>query len=381
MTTMRKTAPSVALWVLLALVTTLALAPLGAQGADHLDAPGLNPPGGDARLDINDVYVFAGSNAAKTVLAATVNPAATGDSRFAIEKVGAYHIRIDKNGDAVEDITYTLEFRDRKYRDGQTVAVRRSTGREARDVDPRGRMIGLGSTEKAIQLWSGNGKLFTGLRSDPFFFDLGGFRGTVEGVGPRMLNDGSQSDFFESLNTLAIVLEVPDSKLGRNIGVWVTTSSEKGRDRQIDRMGRPAINTVVNSSGPIVGADPNAKNVYNASKPKDDVAKFTGGAVAALQAFSSLDTEGTYTDAAAAALAGVLLPDIITYDTATAAAGPLNGRALADDVIDIELRIVTGGDPLGLFDDRDADGAINTDGIGPHSDYMSTFPYLGVPHS
>ncbi len=381
MTTMRKAAPSVALWVLLALVTTLALAPLGAQGADHLDAPGLTSPGGDARLDINDVYVFQGSNPSKTVLAATVNPAATGDTRFANHKVGAYHIRIDKNGDAVEDITYTLEFRDRKYRGGQSVTVRRSTGREARDVDPHGRMIGLGSTEKAIRLWSGNGKLFTGLRSDPFFFDLGGFRGTVEGVGPRMLNDGSQSDFFESLNTLAIVLEVPDSKLGRNIGVWVTTSSEKGRDRQIDRMGRPAINTVVNSSGPIVGADPNAKNVYNASKPKSDVAKFTGGAIAALQAFSSLDAEGAYSDAAAAALAGVLLPDVITYDTATAAAGPLNGRALADDVIDVELRIVTGGDPLGLFDDRDADGAINTDGIGPHSDYMGAFPYLGVPHS
>ena len=77
----------------------------------------------------------------------------------------------------------------------------------------------------------------------------------------------------------------------------------------------------------------------------------------------------------------MLLPDVITYDTATTAAGPLNGRALADDVIDIELRIVTGGDPLGLFDDRDADGAINTDGIGPHDDYIAKFPYLGVPHS
>ncbi len=49
-------------------------------------------------------------------------------------------------------------------------------------------------------------------------------------------------------------------------------------------------------------------------------------------------------------------------------------------MIDIELRIVTGGDPLGLFPARDADGAINTDGIGPHSDYLATFPYLGVPH-
>ena len=55
-----------------------------------------------------------------------------------------------------------------------------------------------------------------------------------------MFNDGMESDFFEDLNTLAIVIEVPDSKLGKQIGVWGTTSSENdSRDRQVDRMGRP----------------------------------------------------------------------------------------------------------------------------------------------
>ncbi len=382
MTTIRKAASNVAIWVLLALVATFAFAPLTAQGADHLDAPGLTSPGGKTRLDINDVYVFEGSDPSKTVLAATVNPIATGDTKFADRREGAYHLRIDQNGDAVEDLTYSFTFADRFFRDGQFVTVRRATGSEAREVTPDGKLIGFGRTEDTIRLCSGNGKVFTGLRSDPFFFDLSGFRGTVEGVGSRMFNDGMESDFFEDLNTLAIVIEVPDSKLGKQIGVWGTTSSENGsRDRQVDRMGRPAINTVVNSSGPIVGADSNAKNVFNAGKPNRDVADFTAGTIAALQAFSSLDVEGAYSDAAAGALAGVLLPDVITYDTATAAAGPLNGRALADDVIDIELRIVTGGDPLGLFDDRDADGAINTDGIGPHDDYLSKFPYLGVPNS
>jgi hypothetical protein len=382
MTITRKAASNVAIWVLFALVAVFAFAPLNARGADHLDAPGLTSPGGKTQLDINDVYVFQGSDPSKTVLALTVNPAATGDTRFATRRDGAYHLRIDRNGDAVEDVTYSLTFTDRRHRDGQFVTVRRATGSEAREVSPEGNLIGLGKTEDATRLRSGNGRVFTGLRSDPFFFDLGGFRGTVEGVGPRMLNDGMQSDFFEQLNTLAIVIEVPDSKLGGQIGVWATTSSEDGRrDRQIDRMGRPAINTVVNSSGPIVGADANAKNVFNGSRPKNDPVDFTAGTVAALKAFSSLDVEGAYSDDAAGALADVLLPDVIKYDTATTAAGPLNGRALADDVIDVELRIVTGGDPLDLFADRDADGAINTDGIGPHSDYQAEFPYLGVPHS
>ena len=63
----------------------------------------------------------------------------------------------------------------------------------------------------------------------------------------------------------------------------------------------------------------------------------------------------------------MLLPDVITYDTGTAAVGPLNGRALADDVIDAELGITT-------------NGCVTSDGVGAHGDYLSSFPYLGVPH-
>jgi hypothetical protein len=72
---------------------------------------------------------------------------------------------------------------------------------------------------------------------------------------------------------------------------------------------------------------------------------------------------------------------VLTFDKSSALPAPLNGRALADDVIDTELRIITGGDPLGLFADRDADGGVNSDGVGPHDDYLAEFPYLGHPNS
>ena len=49
-------------------------------------------------------------------------------------------------------------------------------------------------------------------------------------------------------------------------------------------------------------------------------------------------------------------------------------------MIDTELNITTGGDPLGLFPDRDATGAIPSDCVGPHADYLSSWPYLGIPH-
>ena len=45
------------------------------------------------------------------------------------------------------------------------------------------------------------------------------------------------------------------------------------------------------------------------------------------------------------ALTDVLLPDILTYDKNSELPAPLNGRRLEDDVIDVELRIVTGGLP------------------------------------
>lgn len=99
-----------------------------------------------------------------------------------------------------------------------------------------------------------------------------------------------------------------------------------------------------------------------------------------LLALSALDTEGPYASGQAAALASVLIPDVITYDTATHAVGPLNGRALRDDVIDVELNITTGGDPLGLFADRNATGGVPSDCVGPHGDYQSSWPYLGTPH-
>ena len=45
---------------------------MAAGAVDHLDAPGLTPPGGDLRLDITDVYAFR-SPKGKSVLVMNVN--------------------------------------------------------------------------------------------------------------------------------------------------------------------------------------------------------------------------------------------------------------------------------------------------------------------
>jgi hypothetical protein len=341
------------------LVLALGAAPTTGFGADHLDAPNLTPPSTRPDADINDVYVFGGANASQTAIAVTTHPAAGAIAPLAYASDVSYVIRVDRDADAIADVHYRFRFAEPNEEGRQSYRVRRQT-RRGSDVIARGR------TGRTVEV-DGGGKVFAGLRSDPFFFDLDAFRGSVLGIGDRAFCDGSEVDFFESLNANGIVLQLPDERLGDTIGVWaVTIGDDLG---QIDRMGRPAINTVFNS-----GSD---KDLFNAGRPSTDRAAFGDNVVGVLTALSGLDAEGAYSNGEANALADVLLPDVVTYDTGTSAAGPLNGRALSDDVIDAELNIVTGGF---AFAGRDGNGAIGSDCVGAHTDYLDRFPYLGQPH-
>ena len=356
-----------------AVILTIGAAPFFANAADHLDAPSLGSLSAGSLQgdrDINDVYVFDGSNAGKTVLAMTVSPAAGLLGPLAFGTNVRYTLNVDNTGDNVADVKYVARFGAPGSAPGPKQSI--TLTRNGATVVTNGK---TGSTNQV----AGGGKLYAGLRSDPFFFDLLGFRGSL-GLGPNTntLCDSDPTDFFKTLNTLAIIVEVPDSALGRHIGVWATTEQLiSGQWVGRDQMGRPAINTVFNHTA----AD---KEQFNVTPPSQqatvDGGKFFDNVKGTLLALSALDTEGPYSDGQAAALAGVLIPDVITYDTATHPVGPLNGRALADDVIDVELNITTGGDPLGLFADRNATGGVPSDCVSAHTDYQSTWPYLGIPH-
>jgi len=365
------------------IVLTLGAAPFLASAADHLDAPSLGSlTAGSLKgdRDINDVYVFNGANASKTVLALTVSPAAGILGPLAFGTNVRYTIHVDNTGAPYADnVAYVARF---------GAPGSGPDGKQSVMLWRNGVLVASGATGNTIQI-SPSGKLMAGLRSDPFFFDLLGFRGSLglSGSGGNTLCDANPTDFFASLNTLAIIIEVPDSALGTNVAVWATTEQLiAGNWVAIDQMGRPAINTVFNSTA----AD---KEQFNVTPPSTqatvDGGKFVNNTIAVLTALSGLDPEGAYTAAQAGVLAGVLIPDVITYNTGTVAVGPLNGRALANDVIDVELNITTGGDPLNLFGadgatgllpNRNAVGGVPSDCVGAHADYMASWPYLGVPH-
>ena len=393
---------NLATWGTALTVLTLGAAPLLASAADHLDAPALggtvtagaidlHSEHGDR--DINDVYVFeAAGDPGRTALVMTVNPAINifgGDFGTNVR----YALNIDTNGDKVQELAYVSTFAD----DGSgDLKFKLSLYEGSKAISLNGgRTVAQGHANDGVKTVGTNDVwAWAGVRSDPFFFDLLGFIGTTTSltgtqVGSDTLGDGEvDNDFFRNLNTNAIVLSIPNSQLPDTIGVWATTSWYDGTQwHKADQMGRPAINTVFNPS-----ADKNAFNVTPPSQQATAMGgKFRTNVINGLTFFSGLDTEGSYTAAQAGFLASVLIPDVLAYSRSNPLGfpAPLNGRALADDVIDVELIVTTGGDPLNLFGadgltglgpDRNASGAVNGDGVGPHSDYSSSFPYLGAPH-
>jgi uncharacterized protein DUF4331 len=372
-------------------VLTVGAAPFLANAADHLDAPALGgtvvagqiaPHSEHGDRDINDLYVFKAPDASnRTAIALTVNPA--------INLFGGnfgpnvrYAINIDTNGDYVADLAYAGRFEAPDASGNQKWKLSRYAGGHAAALSG-GPTVAQGMTNATTKTIGQNNEwAWAGVRSDPFFFDLTGFIGTTTllQTGTAVGGDGlgnNPTDFFAHLNTNAIVISLPNAMLPNAINVWATTSWYDGTKwNAADQMGRPAINTVFNPS-----AD---KNLFNVTPPAQQRTasggKFFQNVVNGLKFYSSLDSEGAYSQAQAEALASVLIPDVLPYSRSSTLPAPLNGRALANDVIDVELNVTTGGDPLNLFANRDATGAVPGDGVGPHGDYSSTFPYLGAPH-
>ncbi len=361
-------------------LTVLALlvgsAALRVGAADHLDAPSLGSLSTGALKgdrDINDLYVFP-TKSRHTVLVMTTNPAVNVPT---IDPFGLYatnvqyRLNVDNNGDAIQDVSFVTTFGKAESDGGQDFKVRRYTGAAAVNASGRGQVVAWGETGDNKEHGGNRGlrgtKVFAGERSDPFFFDLIGFRGQL-GIDPASTQrfcslgvdpdpDGTGTDFFAPLNTLAIVLEVPDRWLGTHIGVWADTRQKTGKTWTIvDQVGRPAINTVFNN-----GADKELFNVTPPSMQDDAGMPFRGNVSAVLQAL------GGYSATDANGLAAALIPDVITYDTTSVGTNILNGRALTDDVIDAELQIVLHNPAAG-------------DCVAKHADYLKRFPFLGKPH-
>jgi Domain of unknown function (DUF4331) len=282
----------------------------------------------------------------------------------------------------------------------------------------------------------GGRKVFAGPRDDPFFvdlgaiFDLGGLRpfNPFHILPPNTAEAGQ--DGVLNYNTHTIAIQVPKTDLVKApnangiVGIYASANRPKirilGGDGSVDtngpmvqvsRLGNPLVNEVIIPLG--------KKDRWNASDPKDDSQfeqHYLKPELAGLVNFLYPGLPDTPTDGradlVAVLLTGVKLPDgsAFTFTGDTRAdllrlntaipptanpnklgvlAGDLqgfpNGRRLADDVTDIELRAVACGygaalnGLLGLC--NLSPNNIVGDGVDANENaFLPNFPYVAAPN-
>jgi hypothetical protein len=313
--------------------------------SNHFSAAMLKFPGDDARLDLTDLFVFASTESPdKTVLIIDVNPFMTG-ADFHPDAV--YKINVDSDGDARADAAFSFVYSESNG-GAQNGSVSYARGSQARDPEPLGEVLiegtSVGFDAMAKPVDARGCRLFTGVRSDPFFADGEGAFHDFQFTG---------EDTFAGKNVLSMALEVPNDMLGPgpDIGVWATVSVRReGSLVQVDRIGNPSFNPF---------SVDELKNAFNAGQPTDDVANY-------LEPWSKLLESRGYPPAEARDTILTVLPDILHYDRDRPAHYP-NGRVVTDDVYDMRMAFLT-------------HGRVTSDGVGPHDDYLPEFPFLGVPN-
>jgi hypothetical protein len=276
----------------------------------------------------------------------------------------------------------------------------------------------------------GGRKVFAGPRDDPFFvdlgsiFDLGGLRPfNLAHLIPLETADGQ--DGVLNYNTHSIAIQVPKTDLlsapnaDGTIGIYASTSrrqirilrgdgttDSQGPWVQVSRLGNPLVNEVIIPLG--------KKDRWNSSSPRNDsqfLSHYTSPELAGLVnlLYPVLPDAPTSArdDLVAVLLTGVpglnftgdRKADLLRLNTAIppaaspnalgALAGDFqgfpNGRRLADDVTDIEVRAVACGygpilaGALGLCN-LTPNNAVG-DGVNANENaFLSSFPYVAAPN-
>jgi len=276
--------------------------------------------------------------------------------------------------------------------------------------------------QSAIQTLGDGTKVFVGPRDDPFFVDLAA---VFDLLSIRKLpgNRGKGVDGVAGYNVMSVVLQIPKRLLTKDgmapdpsrannvIGIWDTaerlrnqtingdgTISVSGPEQQVSRLGMPLVNEIVI---PLA-----KKDLFNASEPANDVANFGAFVVDPEPARLLTALFGIHVPPAprndlvtvfATGVPGLNQPANVSPGEmlrlnmsippakkpnrlgvlAGDVAGFPNGRRLADDVVDIELRVVAGVLVPGF------DVAPNNqlgDGVDANDKpFLPYFPYVAPP--
>ena len=182
---------------------------------------------------------------------------------------------------------------------------------------------------------------------------------------------------YIKLYTIAVLVAltaVNCSDDDENIGQQPMGPDFSGTYVQEDQMGRPAVNTVFVSSG--------MKDNFNTTIPSQQSASFQSMFQTNLEALSPAYNDPTDANAlglTSAQFTGLLATDVLNVSldgTTTFFDGTnvLTGRALADDVITVELLLIFGGE------DFSENPTLSDDNVDANDKaFSSSFPYLATP--
>jgi len=311
----------------------------------HLDSPIARQ---DIRLDITDLYLFRGETG--TVFAINVCHSIAGPIPApGYHPDGMYEFKVDLDGDAVEDLTYRINFDARDSAGKQHFVLRRLAGAEATDPHATGAVLAEGDTGKAVTAANGV-RIWAGKAGDPFWIEPDVLHAVGHAFQDGTVIDlsgwdpGKAKNLFAGHTVYSIVLEVPDAELlgraarSKKIGVWAvaTLATDAGGWRSINRVGLPMIHPLFTQFNEDLG------NRLNAGRPADDFATY--GKVVSKAVASVIAANGTSEDPQAygAKVAHRFFPNILPYEVGTQATfgfAEWNGRSLTDNAPDVMFSI------------------------------------------
>ena len=335
----------------------------------HFDTPTARE---DPRLNLCDFYLFAGTPAT-TVMAMTVNGAATVDGPPPFRDEALYVFRFDTDGDHREDVSFKVRFGELVHvtSDGvtghaQNFDVRYATG-EAATIGGGGQVIAKGTTGTTV--FGDNGiRAFAGVVNDVFGGDAAAvneFKDAFATGSYKPAAFDNHVNFFADRTVGGIIVEVPNALLNTEgpVHAWSTVSLfGHAPEQQVARWGLPLFTHLFLN-------DDELREAFNRTPPQGDNAAFVASAVDTVTKYVAL--AGTSADPAAYArrVAELFGPVTLPYTVGTAASFDytgFNGRALGDNVMDNMLSVLTNS-PLGT-------------GIAPDPGRISKdFPYFSRP--
>ena len=335
----------------------------------HFDTPTARE---DPRLNLCDFYLFAGAPGT-TVMAMTVNAAATVDSPGPFRDEALYVFRFDTDGDHREDVSIKVRFGEPVHvsTDGveghaQTFGVRFATGDDA-VAGGDGRLIAAGTTGAPV-LGDNGIRAFAGVVNDVFGGDAAAVNEFKDAFAagsykPEAFNN--RVNFFADRTVGGIVVELPNALLGAEgpVHAWSTVSLfGHAPEQQVARWGLPLFTHVFLN-------DDDLREAFNRTPPWGDNSAFVASTVDIVTKYVTLAGTSPEPPVYARRVAELFGTITLPYTVGTPASFDytgFNGRALGDNVMDNMLSVLTNS-PLGT-------------GIAPDPERISeNFPYFSRP--